>query len=81
MPLILSVDCSSSCLHFAKNLPAGWQHITAWRTAELPAHATPVLPRYAAAIAGIFATHHPTLSLAILLGFHCFLRTGELLAL
>ena len=84
-PLSYATDMLSGLQFYApplkKNLPSSWQFITAWRKAELPARATPFLPRYAAAVAGYFAQTSPTTSLAILVGFHCLLRTGEILLL
>ena len=62
--------------HVRKKLSCSWRLLTAWQKLELPARAIPLLPRLAAAIAGavvqkgLYGT-----ALAILVGFHCMLRT------
>ena len=54
--------------------------VAAWRKAEIPALAPPFLPSFTVAVA---AYDQFTLleSLAILIGYRCLLRTGELLSL
>jgi len=64
--------------HVRKRLSCSWRLLTAWQKLELPARAIPLLPRLAAAIAGaVAAAGQLGAALAILVGFHCLLRTGE----
>ena len=68
--------------HVRKRLACSWRLLTAWQKLELPARAIPLLPRLAAAIAGaVAAAGQLGAALAILVGFHCLLRTGETLGI
>ena len=53
----------------------------AWSKKEIPARAHPLLPRQAIALAGhfTFILNRPQAAVRILLGFHCVLRTIEML--
>ena len=55
-----------------------WRLLSAWKQHELPCRATPFLPAFVAAVAGWFCAHSlPGTAAALLLGFHCLLRTQE----
>ena len=83
-PLSYASDALSGLQFFMpglrKHLPCSWRLIGAWKRAEIPDRASPFLPAFAVAVAA-FAAFTPSESLAILVGFHALLRTGEILGL
>ena len=61
-----------------RHLACSWRLLGAWKKHELPCRATPFLPAFVAAVAGWFCAHSlPGTAAALLLGFHCLLRTQE----
>ena len=63
-------------------LPGAWRLKAAWDRLELPVRAPPLNEDVVLAVAALaLDVGHPRSALGILLAFHCFLRTGELLAL
>ena len=84
-PLLLIGD-GLSALHFFQpwikgKIPHSWKLFATWRRLEIPARAPPLTQRLVRAMAALEATlGHFEMSALLLLGFHCLLRTGELLA-
>ena len=79
-----AIDCVSGMLHYLPQLkgkvPGSKRLLVAWRKCELPARASPLNTFFLAALAGkAVALNDRRLSVSLLLGFHCMLRTGELL--
>ena len=65
-----------------KRLNASWKLVTAWRAKELPCRAPPLPLSVMLALAGVFAQLNDLgLTCAVLLGYHCFLRSMELFRL
>lgn len=63
-------------------LKTAWRWLSAWDRAELPARAPPLSPRMTLGMAGgALRSGWPDVAALIMLGFTCFLRTGELLSL
>ena len=63
-------------------LPESWYLLNAWARYEIPLRAPPMPAEVALALAWFFVrSGEPGGALLILLGFDCFLRTGELLSL
>ena len=63
-----------------RHLQGAWRLVAGWRKSEVPVRATPCLPTFVVAVAawpGFTAAE----GLAVLVAFHCFLRTGEMLGL
>ena len=61
--------------------PAAWGVYSVWNRVEMPHRVPPMLLEIVLAMAGVFITRQRRdLAVAVLLGFHCMLRTGELLA-
>lgn len=85
-PLNSVAGCLSGIHHFIpstkRHLPLSWRLFGIWRRHEVPARAPPLTSDIVFAMAS-WAIQGLDLSFAglILLGFHCFLRTGELLSL
>ena len=83
-PLSYATDCLSGMqFHLPTTrgkLVYSWRLIKAWKKAEIPTRATPFLPSFVTAVAAYphFSTSEV---IAILVGFHCLLRTGELFRL
>ena len=85
-PLNTGADALSG-LHFfvpstRKRLPGAWRLFGTWRKMETPARAPP-LPEDLLWAMVSYAVQNRWFEIGVLLatGFHCFLRTGELLAL
>ena len=76
----LSHFCRSSVYG---HLRGSWKLYDAWKRKELPARAHPLLPDQVIAIAAWFIRDRrmPQMGLVLLLGFHCVLRTIEMLHL
>ena len=83
-PLHLVADALSGLHHFEpftrKKLGKSWRLYSIWRRYEIPARAPPLTQDICLAMAG-YCLHIDELTLAalLLLGFHCLMRTGELL--
>jgi integrase len=82
-PRNYATDCLSGFQHFIpalrRRLPAAWQLLTAWSKHELPCRATPMPQAVVLALAGALeARNEWGMGLAILVGYHCLLRTGEI---
>jgi len=84
-PLNLVADALSGIHHFIpmtrKKLPVAWKTFSIWRRFEVPSRAPPIT---ADLILAMSSKHLQEGNFIfgglILLGFHCFLRTGEMLA-
>ncbi len=64
------------------HLPAAWALLTAWKKAELPCRAVPLSPEQTLALAGLaLKWGRIRLAIMLLLGFHCLLRTDEIISL
>lgn len=85
-PLHLVGDALSGIHHFEpftrKRLPKSWRLYGIWRKYEIPCRAPPITQDLCLAMAG-WCIQHNELVMAglLLLGFHCLLRTGEILQL
>lgn len=85
-PIHLVGDALSGIHHFEpftrKRLPKSWRLYGIWRKYEIPCRAPPITQDICLGMAG-WCVHHQELVMAslLLLGFHCLLRTGELLQL
>ena len=65
-----------------KKLPQSWKLFSVWRKYEIPSRAPPITADVVMAFAGkCLATLDFGMATLLLLGFHCCLRTGELLGL
>ena len=65
-----------------KKLPLSWKLFSVWRKYEIPSRAPPITADLVIAFAGrCLANLEFSLATLLLLGFHCCLRTGELLTL
>ena len=63
-----------------KKIPKSWSLYGIWRKYEIPFRAQPVTQGICLAMAGKCLEHQElTMAALLLLGFHCFLRTGEIL--
>ena len=83
-PLHLVGDALSGLHHFEpftrRKIPKAWRLYGIWRKFEIPCLAPPVTQDIVLAMAGWCVAHHElTMAALLLLGFHCLLRTGELL--
>eukprot|EP00435_Cladocopium_sp_Y103_P044430 s82_g12.t1 len=84
---LLTIGDGLSALHFfqpwlKRRLPHSWKLFSTWRKLELPARAPPLTLRLVRGLAAYEAIlGHLEMSALLLLGFHCLLRTGEILAL
>ena len=66
--------------HLRRKLPCVWRLLNAWQKHEIPCRATPFTTQTVEAVAGVFFHKKaPQMALAMLVGFHCILRTGELM--
>lgn len=85
-PLLLIGD-GLSALHFfqpwtKRKLPHSWKLFGVWRKLEVPARAPPLTLRLVRSLCAYCVAHQQwELGVLLALGFHCLLRTGELLAL
>ena len=81
--LYLAQDVLSSLQHYEpqlkRKLLESWRLIKAWQKHEIPSRAPPLTPLTLSVLAGWFQKHHPELALALIVGFHGLLRTGEML--
>ena len=83
-PLHLVADALSGLHHFEpytrKKLHKSWRLYSIWRKFEIPCRAPPLTQDIALAISGWCLKHgHHVMAALVLLGFHCLLRTGEIL--
>ena len=83
-PLHLVGDALSGIHHFEpytrKKPSKSWRLYSIWRKYEIPCRAPPLTHSITLAMAGwCLANDELTMSALLLLGFHCLLRTGELL--
>ena len=63
-------------------LALSWRLVKTWQKCEMPDRAAPLPEDLLQALAGcLLLQTKPEMSLALLVGFCCLLRTGELLAL
>ena len=81
----LAGDTLSGVSHYAnakRKIPFSWRLLAAWQRNEVPVRAPPMSRLMALAIAGAAALDNDGwFALSILVGFHAFLRTTELLTL
>ena len=81
----LAGDVISSMQHHQPSLKGqlrvSWRYFKAWQQAEVPARAPPLSLQTLAILSGWSHKHQPYLGVALQLGFHALLRTGELLQL
>ena len=85
-PLNLVADALSGLHHFIpltrKKLPVAWKTFGIWRKFEVPSRAPPITADLILAMASKHLQEGSFIfGGLILLGFHCFLRTGEMLAI
>jgi len=85
-PRNLIGDVLSGLGHFTpplkRNLTSSWRLYDAWGRSELPARAPPLTPLMAVALAFVlFKEEGWSVAVALLVGFHCFLRTSEMLSI
>ena len=83
-PLHLVADALSGLHHFEpytkKKLTQSWRLYSIWRRYEVPCRAPPLTKDIVLAMAGFSIIHSElTMGALLLLGFHCLMRTGELL--
>jgi integrase len=84
---LLTIGDAWSGLHFfipstKRKIPHAWKLFGIWRRVEIPSRAPPLTERLVRSMAA-FEVSLGNLEMAacLLLGFHCLLRTGEILAL
>ena len=79
----LAGDTLSGVSHFLqtrRQFPGAWQLLSVWQKLEMPARAAPLSATMVAAMADLLRCRgHIRLCAGLLMGFHCALRTGELL--
>ena len=79
----LAQDVISSIQHHQPSLKGqlrvSWRYFKAWQQAEVPARAPPHSLQSLAILSGWFQKHQPYMGIALRMGFHAVLRTGELL--
>ena len=83
-PLYLVGDALCGLHHFEpftkKKLSKSWRLYSIWRKYEVPCRAPPITQDITLALAGwCLANDHLVMAALVLLGFHCLLRTGEIL--
>lgn len=83
-PLHLIGDALSGLHHFEpftrRKLPKSWRLYNIWRRFEIPCRAPPITADIVLGMAGWCVFHHELcMAGLLLLGFHCLMRTGELL--
>ena len=82
-----TVGDALSALHFfipwtKYKLPSAWRLFRVWKKTEVPAQAPPLPVAFVLAMAArSFEKEDLTMGTLLLVGFHCMLRTGELLLL
>ena len=79
-----TIDCVSGVLHYLPQLkgkvPGSKRLLVAWGQVRIAGRASPLNTFFLAALAGkAVALNDRRLAVSLLLGFHCMLRTGELL--
>ena len=79
----LAQDVVSALQHYEPQLKRkmlrSWRLLKAWQQHEIPTQAPPLTPTTLSVLAGWMHQQSPELALALMLGFHGLLRTGELL--
>lgn len=85
-PLNGVADCLSGIHYFLpqarRHLPVAWRLYSIWRKIEIPSRAPPITEDLLLAFASrAILLQQLDFAVLLLLGFHCFLRTGELLSL
>ncbi len=85
-PINIVADALSGIHHFIpltrKKLPMSWKMFGIWRKYEVPSRAPPITADLVLAMASYHLQHQNfTFGALLLLAFHCFLRTGEILQL
>eukprot|EP00438_Fugacium_kawagutii_P016219 Skav233267 [mRNA] locus=scaffold4476:143528:150960:- [translate_table: standard] len=84
---LLTVGDGLSALHFfqpwtKRRIPHAWKLFGVWRKIEVPSRAPPLTLRLVRSLAAYcIAFDQWELAVLLMIGFHCLLRTGELLAL
>ena len=83
-PLYLVGDALCGLHHFEpftkKKLSKSWRLYSIWRKYEVPCRAPPITKDVTLGLAGwCLANDHLVMAALVLLGFHCLLRTGEIL--
>lgn len=83
-PKGLAADALCGAQHFLESrrcFPVAWGLYRTWDRVELPARAPPLTAEMVMAVANVFRMRgRVELAAAVLLGFHCALRTSELMA-
>jgi integrase len=79
-------DALSALQHFCPalrhHLNGSWRLYSAWTRAEIPLRAPPLTADYTLVLAGkALRLEQPRIAVALMVGFQCLLRTGELLGL
>lgn len=85
-PVNIAADALSGIHHFIpltrKKLPMSWKVFGIWRKYEIPSRAPPITSDLVLAMSSYhFQNGNFTFGALLLLAFHCFLRTGEILQL
>ena len=84
-PLNGIADCLSGIHYFVpqsrRQLPSAWKLFSIWRKIEVPSRAPPITEDLLGFASRALEEDHLDFACLLLLGFHCFLRTGELLSL
>lgn len=85
-PLNGVADCLSGIHYFLpqarRHLPVAWKLFSIWRKIEIPSRAPPLTEDLLLGLASkALEQNQLDFACLLLLGFHCFLRTGELLSL
>eukprot|EP00438_Fugacium_kawagutii_P016836 Skav203795 [mRNA] locus=scaffold206:604922:607203:+ [translate_table: standard] len=84
---LLTIGDGLSALHFfqpwtRRRIPHSWKLFSVWRKIEIPSRAPPLTWALVKAMAAYEWQHsHFEMAVCLLLGFHCLLRTGEILDL
>ena len=69
-------------LQVKKVLPVSWNWLSVWDRHEMPWRSGPLNPEQILAMAGLyFAYGLPEMAALVIVGFHCMLRTAEVLAI
>jgi hypothetical protein len=84
-PRSIIADTLSGLLHKLerkKILSVSWSWLSVWERHEMPNRAPPLLTEMALALAGLFLHFSlPEMACAVIVGFHCMLRTAEILSI
>lgn len=84
---LLTIGDALSALHFyepstKRGIPHSWKLFSVWRKVEIPSRAPPLTWYIVKAFACFeISQGNIEMATALMLGFHCLLRTGELLSL